>query len=183
MGDRVELAADGTLRAARPRRPHREDRREAARAARDGVAPARARRGSPRRRCSRSSSRRRARRRRGRAVRHRAGGARRGGRRALGAALADHLAGYWDRVLLPRAWRYVAELPRDAQGKVARAALLELLEGGAARAPVVAPILIAERRGPRSLERELRVPGGSGVSRRSLPGPAAWSPAWSSSTG
>jgi 3-hydroxymyristoyl/3-hydroxydecanoyl-(acyl carrier protein) dehydratase len=80
------------------------------------------------------------------------------GRRALGSALADHLAGYWDRVLLPRAWRYVAELPRDAQGKVARAALLELLEGGAAPAPVVAPILISERRGARSLERTLRVP-------------------------
>jgi acyl-coenzyme A synthetase/AMP-(fatty) acid ligase/3-hydroxymyristoyl/3-hydroxydecanoyl-(acyl carrier protein) dehydratase len=82
----------------------------------------------------------------------------RSGRRALGAALADHLAGYWDRVLLPRAWRYVAELPRDPQGKVARAGLLELLEGGATPAPVLAPILISERRAERSLERTLRVP-------------------------
>jgi acyl-coenzyme A synthetase/AMP-(fatty) acid ligase len=80
------------------------------------------------------------------------------GRRALGAALSDHLAGYWDRVLLPRAWRYVAELPRDPQGKVARAALLELLEGGAERGPVLAPILLSERRDAQSLERELRVP-------------------------
>jgi acyl-CoA synthetase (AMP-forming)/AMP-acid ligase II/3-hydroxymyristoyl/3-hydroxydecanoyl-(acyl carrier protein) dehydratase len=80
------------------------------------------------------------------------------GRRALGAVLADHLAGYWDRVLLPRAWRYVAELPRDAQGKVSRAALLELLEGGATSAPVLAPVLISERRGERLLERTLRVP-------------------------
>jgi acyl-CoA synthetase (AMP-forming)/AMP-acid ligase II len=80
------------------------------------------------------------------------------GRRALGAALADHLAGYWDRVLLPRAWRYVSELPRDPQGKTSRAALLELLLGGAERAPVLAPVLLSERRDTRSLSRELRVP-------------------------
>ncbi len=80
------------------------------------------------------------------------------GRRALGTALADHLAGYWDRVLLPRAWRWVAELPRDPQGKVTRAALLELLEAGAAPAPVLEPVLLEERRGERSLTRRLRVP-------------------------
>ena len=80
------------------------------------------------------------------------------GRRALGAALGDHLAGYWDRVLLPRAWRYVSELPRDPQGKTSRAALLELLESGAERAPVLGPVLISERRDARSLSRELRVP-------------------------
>ncbi|MFI5315838.1 MAG: AMP-binding protein [Myxococcota bacterium] len=80
------------------------------------------------------------------------------GRRALGSALADHLAGYWDRVLLPRAWRYVNELPRDPQGKTPRAALLELLEGGAERAPVVSPVLISEQRDAHSLSRELRVP-------------------------
>jgi acyl-coenzyme A synthetase/AMP-(fatty) acid ligase len=80
------------------------------------------------------------------------------GRRALGSALAEHLAAYWDRVLLPRAWRYVAELPRDAQGKTPHAALVELLEQVGERAPVLAPLVISERRGPRSLERELRVP-------------------------
>ncbi len=80
------------------------------------------------------------------------------GRRALGSSLADHLAAYWDRVLLPRAWRYVAELPRDAQGKTPHAALVALLESGSERAPVVAPVLIAESRTPRTLERELRVP-------------------------
>ncbi|MGH7293014.1 MAG: AMP-binding enzyme, partial [Myxococcota bacterium] len=80
------------------------------------------------------------------------------GRRALGAALGEHLAAYWDRVLLPRAWRYVAELPRDAQGKTPHAALVELLEQAGERAPVLAPLTLSERRGPRSLERELRVP-------------------------
>jgi 3-hydroxymyristoyl/3-hydroxydecanoyl-(acyl carrier protein) dehydratase len=80
------------------------------------------------------------------------------GRRALGSALADHLAGYWDRVLLPRAWRYVTELPRDPQGKVSRASLLELLEGGATPAPVLAPVVISEERTERALSRRLRVP-------------------------
>jgi acyl-coenzyme A synthetase/AMP-(fatty) acid ligase/3-hydroxymyristoyl/3-hydroxydecanoyl-(acyl carrier protein) dehydratase len=80
------------------------------------------------------------------------------GRRVVGSALAEHLAGYWDRVLLPRAWRYVDELPRDAQGKSSRGALLALFEDGAERAPVLSPVLLSERREPRSLLRELRVP-------------------------
>jgi acyl-coenzyme A synthetase/AMP-(fatty) acid ligase len=80
------------------------------------------------------------------------------GRRALGIGLAEHLAAYWDRVLLPRAWRYVAELPRDAQGKTSQAALIDLLEPASERAPVLAPILLSESRAPRSLERQLRVP-------------------------
>jgi len=80
------------------------------------------------------------------------------GRRALAAELGDHLAGYWDRVLLPRAWRYVPELPRDAQGKTSRAALLELLETSAERGPVRAPIALAEERSERTLLRRLRVP-------------------------
>jgi acyl-coenzyme A synthetase/AMP-(fatty) acid ligase len=80
------------------------------------------------------------------------------GRRALGAQLAEHLAAYWDRVLLPRAWRYVAELPRDAQGKIPQWALVELLEPSSDRAPVLAPVVLSEQRSARTLERELRVP-------------------------
>ena len=80
------------------------------------------------------------------------------GRRALGATLGEHLAAYWDRVLLPRAWRYVPELPRDAQGKTPHWALLELFEPSGERAPVLAPVLLSERRAPLRLERELRVP-------------------------
>ncbi|MEX2207944.1 MAG: AMP-binding protein [Myxococcota bacterium] len=80
------------------------------------------------------------------------------GRRALGVELSEHLAAHWDRVLLPRAWRYVAELPRDAQGKVPQQALVELLESSSERAPVLAPVLLAEKRGARTLERELCVP-------------------------
>jgi acyl-coenzyme A synthetase/AMP-(fatty) acid ligase len=80
------------------------------------------------------------------------------GRRGLGSALADHLSAYWDRVLLPRAWRYVSELPRDPQGKVVAARLLELLEASAERAPQLTPLVLAERRSARTLERDLRVP-------------------------
>jgi acyl-coenzyme A synthetase/AMP-(fatty) acid ligase len=50
-----------------------------------------------------------------------------GGRRALGRALAEHLASDFDRVLLPRVWRVVDALPRDAQGKVSVAALRTLV--------------------------------------------------------
>jgi acyl-coenzyme A synthetase/AMP-(fatty) acid ligase/3-hydroxymyristoyl/3-hydroxydecanoyl-(acyl carrier protein) dehydratase len=74
------------------------------------------------------------------------------GRRAVSARLSDALVAHWDRVLLPRAWRYVEALPRDAQGKTAAARLRELFAGS--RAPVVHD----ESRGPASLAREISVP-------------------------
>jgi acyl-CoA synthetase (AMP-forming)/AMP-acid ligase II/3-hydroxymyristoyl/3-hydroxydecanoyl-(acyl carrier protein) dehydratase len=81
------------------------------------------------------------------------------GRRAFAGALASYLAERFDRVLLPRAWRTVAELPRDAQGKLSQATLAALV----ARPPGPPlprrhPELLAERRGPSWLERRLRVP-------------------------
>lgn len=48
------------------------------------------------------------------------------GRRACGRALAGHLAGGFEPVLLPRTWRYVDALPRDARGKLPRDALESL---------------------------------------------------------
>jgi acyl-coenzyme A synthetase/AMP-(fatty) acid ligase len=48
------------------------------------------------------------------------------GRRALGAELRGALAREWDRVLLPRAFRFVAALPEDAQGKVTVSLLTRL---------------------------------------------------------
>jgi acyl-coenzyme A synthetase/AMP-(fatty) acid ligase len=75
-----------------------------------------------------------------------------GGRRAVSARLADDLALHWDRVLLPRAWRYLDALPRDAQGKTPLALLRELFTGSRA------PVLLAETRGPLSLAREVTVP-------------------------
>ena len=54
------------------------------------------------------------------------------GRRALGRELSHHLARDFDRVLLPRLWRVVDALPRDAQGKTSARALLAIAKGGAA---------------------------------------------------
>jgi acyl-coenzyme A synthetase/AMP-(fatty) acid ligase len=48
-------------------------------------------------------------------------------RRTVGRTLAERLEPYWDRVLLPRTWRYVERLPEDAQGKVTDEAVQRLL--------------------------------------------------------
>ncbi len=63
------------------------------------------------------------------------GGLEAGGRRAVGTALADSLAHEWDRMLLPRAWRFVDALPEDAQGKVTAGALRALFDTSADEAP------------------------------------------------
>jgi hypothetical protein len=56
-----------------------------------------------------------------------------GGRLAVGRALAEHLGAYWDRVVLPRGWRYVERLPSDAQGKVTAQAVKDLFAAPPAR--------------------------------------------------
>jgi acyl-coenzyme A synthetase/AMP-(fatty) acid ligase len=80
-----------------------------------------------------------------------------GGRRALAKVLTEHLAAEFDRVLLPRAWRVVDALPRDAQGKSPAAALRGLFapgtEGGRGAARPG-----EGRQGTELLER-LRIPG------------------------
>lgn len=77
---------------------------------------------------------------------------RRGGRRAVRLELQKHLALHWDRVLLPRAWRFVDVLPRNAQGKLPQGALEALFERG--REPVTS----LETRSEHGLERRLSVP-------------------------
>ncbi|HEY5658405.1 MAG TPA: AMP-binding protein [Myxococcota bacterium] len=74
------------------------------------------------------------------------------GRREFGAALARHLAGHFDRVLLPRVWRVVEELPRDAQGKLPAESLRALFEAGDRE-----PLVLHEARGAHHLERRLEV--------------------------
>ena len=79
------------------------------------------------------------------------------GRRTVSAALAARLGPLFDRVLLPRAHRYVDDLPRDERGKTTVAALAGLFapdEG----LPCTEPERISERRSPGRLERGLRVP-------------------------
>jgi 3-hydroxymyristoyl/3-hydroxydecanoyl-(acyl carrier protein) dehydratase len=77
------------------------------------------------------------------------------GRRALAKALTEHLAPDFERVLLPRAWRFVAALPRNSQGKLPAAALRGLFER---ESPVAAPERLAERREAGVVERRLRIP-------------------------
>ncbi len=57
----------------------------------------------------------------------------RDGRRALGRELSGHLARDFDRVLLPRVWRFADALPRDAQGKTSVRALEALVTEGTTR--------------------------------------------------
>jgi len=79
------------------------------------------------------------------------------GRRAIARALGEHLAQWWDRVLLPRAWRFVPELPRDARGKTPLAALRRLFDGSSDRRPRD-PVLLEERRDAESIDRLLAIP-------------------------
>lgn len=52
-----------------------------------------------------------------------------GGKLALNQALRAELRNYFETPVLPRRWRYVDELPYNAQGKVTEAALQEILNG------------------------------------------------------
>jgi len=79
------------------------------------------------------------------------------GRVALGRMLADQLARDFDRVLLPRAWRYVDALPEDAQGKVNVGALRALFEPEADERPR-APVWSGRSRGDGWAECWGRVP-------------------------
>jgi len=76
-----------------------------------------------------------------------------GGRRSLSAELGDHLAQRWDRVLLPRLWRYVDELPRDAQGKLPHARLEALFDPERRD-----PRLTSESKSAHRIERRLEIP-------------------------
>lgn len=75
-----------------------------------------------------------------------------GGHSALREACTGHLASRFDRVLLPRAWRFVAALPRSAAGKLPATALRALFERPRE------PILHQELREPGALLCLLEVP-------------------------
>ena len=80
------------------------------------------------------------------------------GRRELRTELLRHLGERFDPVLLPRAWRFVDALPRDAQDKVPQAALRALFAERAGDRPRAAKLL-AEERGADGLVRRLEIPG------------------------
>ena len=78
------------------------------------------------------------------------------GRGDTGKALATALAPYFDRVLLPRAWRFLDRLPRTPQGKLPEAAVRSLFgpEGGAP----VDPVVESEQVDGHTLQRSCLVP-------------------------
>jgi acyl-CoA synthetase (AMP-forming)/AMP-acid ligase II/3-hydroxymyristoyl/3-hydroxydecanoyl-(acyl carrier protein) dehydratase len=81
------------------------------------------------------------------------------GRRAIADDLTTHLARYWDRVLLPRRYRYVHRLPEDAQGKVTAAAVASLF--GTVDEPAAWPVdILTEHTDGAACTRRLRVPAG-----------------------
>lgn len=80
-------------------------------------------------------------------------------RRSLRATLMAFLSGHFDPVLLPRAWRFVVALPRDAQDKIPHGALAALFADrrGRRRRPS-APRIVREGRRGDEWVRELDVP-------------------------
>ena len=82
-------------------------------------------------------------------------------RRVLARELSDALANDFDRVLLPRTWRFVEALPEDAQGKRPVGLLRALFdEPSVARRPREPrePRVLAEERTPDCCERSCEVP-------------------------
>ncbi len=79
-------------------------------------------------------------------------------RRRLGRTLRDHLGKHCAPVLLPRAWRYVARLPENSQGKVPRASLLELFEREDEAADAGLPTVLERTETGRRLILRARVP-------------------------
>jgi acyl-coenzyme A synthetase/AMP-(fatty) acid ligase len=77
------------------------------------------------------------------------------GRRALARTLSDHLAAHFERVLVPRSWRFVAALPSNAQGKVTHEALRGLF---AVDSPPDAPERLSSTRSENALEARVRIP-------------------------
>lgn len=81
----------------------------------------------------------------------------RAGRRTVVSALQQRLAAEFDRVLLPRAFRFVRELPADDRGKTS-AAVLQTLFAETELEPTAEPEILAERRDGDRIERRLRIP-------------------------
>lgn len=91
------------------------------------------------------------------------------GRRGVAGSLARHLRSVWHPVLVPRRWRYVDELPRDAQGKVTAAAIRELFAPPPAPA-ALGPEVLEETIDPDACERTLHVPAGLAALEGHFPG-------------
>lgn len=80
-----------------------------------------------------------------------------GGRRAVNRALSEHLQQQFERPVLPRRWRYPAELPVDSQGKVTQADLVGLFAGTRQGRPLL-PEIAQVRQERDQVHLTLRVP-------------------------
>ena len=74
-----------------------------------------------------------------------------GGKSALNRDLRAQLAGVVEAVALPRRWRYLDQMPVNAQGKTTHAQLLALLDGPALPAPRLPLVSMLEQSGERVL--------------------------------
>jgi 3-hydroxymyristoyl/3-hydroxydecanoyl-(acyl carrier protein) dehydratase len=79
------------------------------------------------------------------------------GRAALNARLRQVLASAVERVALPRRWRYLDQMPVNAQGKTSYAQLLGMLDGAAGKRPTKPAVRELER-SPGRVLLELVVP-------------------------
>ena len=80
-----------------------------------------------------------------------------GGKSALNRHLRFQLSGVVEAVALPRRWRYLDQMPVNAQGKTTQAQLLALLDGAPCAAPRLPVVTLLEQNAERVLL-GLRVP-------------------------
>lgn len=76
------------------------------------------------------------------------------GRRAMGNALREHLLGHYERILLPRKWRFPASLPANSQGKTPLRELQQLFADGTTAADRITVRVLHEDNQQRVLQLE-----------------------------
>ncbi len=81
-----------------------------------------------------------------------------GGKKALVQRVKSRLANYFENVLLPKKWRFLAQLPYNSQGKLTQQALRELFEEASQAAAVKSQkILLPQLENIQSLENAVNI--------------------------
>jgi len=76
------------------------------------------------------------------------------GRRQLVEQLRHHLSGYCAAIALPRRWRFVEQLPLNAQGKIVNAQVMQILQQERPKLPIVEQVAGADL----SWQLQLKIP-------------------------